>query len=123
MNPMQQNNPAQMAQDTLRQAPQGQAPLPGDQGMPMPEIDPEELQMTLFARIEQLTQPEAQAFASMITPGTAPILFKIFPELGPLFEQVLNARMGSAGGGPQAQAPAAPQNPLAQDGISKGLMG
>lgn len=129
-----------MQQMPINQQPE--AMMEGDmQGaQPMPEINGEELQMLLFSRVQQLSPPEMQILDDIITPQTVPVLFKLFPELGVLFErgthiQAFLAQQGAGGpegaqGMPQqpmpqqpAPAQAANANPLVDDRASAGLMG
>ncbi len=111
---------------------QGQ-PQPGMEGQGA-EFDPsvingEELQMLLFTRLQELSPEEARAFADLITPETVIPLFKLLPELGILFDEILSQRaqgMGQDGAGmpqPQEQPMDESENPLVNDNISRGLMG
>ena len=109
----------------------------GPEGQPMPEIDGEELQMLMMERVGTLSPPEMQVLDSIITPQTVPVLFKLFPELGILFEQgsQIQAYMQQQGGQqPQGQPqmqqqqmqqqgqPQQQANPLINDEVSAGLM-
>lgn len=119
-------------------------PMP-QQGMEqgVPTINGEDLQMLLLDRVRQLNPQEMQVLDSIITPESIMVLFKIFPELGVLFEKGTQVQ-GMAGGGGQGmnpqmpqQDPAAPQaspaqfqgqqeeepNPLSNPNISRGLTG
>ena len=106
----------------------------GDPGVPT--INGEELQMLLFSRLQQLSPDEGRTFANLVTPETVIPLFKMFPELGILFDQILTQRaqgvgQETGGGMPQQGMPPMQQeepmeeeqNPLVNDNISRGLMG
>lgn len=140
MNPMmQQQNQQPGPQMEEGQVEPGYSPEEGMEGE-VPEIDGEELQMLLFSRVKQLSQPEMQILDSIITPQTVPVLFKLFPELGILFDQGSQLRQQggaqppAAGGGmpqmPQQGQGGQPQqyeqeeeNPLVSGGnVSRGLM-
>lgn len=109
----------------------------GSEEEPGAQINGEDLQKLLLERVTQLSQPELQILDQMITPQTIPVLFKIIPELGVLFEmgsQIAGAQGGAAqqpptDGQPQPQAPAGPQqrpqepNPLMDENVSRGLVG
>ena len=144
-NPNQQGQPQQPPQPQEAEEYAEAGEMEGrDGGDEAPEIDPEELQMLIFSRVEQLSTEEAQAFAQLVTPQSAGVLFKLFPELGPLLQEIIMAKQQQgqggmpqqggqpmpAGGQPQmAQRPPMqpPQqqsvHPLLSDEVSKGLVG
>lgn len=106
-----------------------QAPMPAQgMGAAMPQLDGEEVQMLLFSRIQELDPTEMQTLADSfnINPETIAVLFKVLPELGILFDSIMQ---GSGEGGmpdeQQEQYPAdeESQNPLVNDNLSRGLMG
>lgn len=90
-----------------------------------PMIDGEQLQMLLFSRFKELTPVEMQILDSIITPQTVPVLFKLFPELGVLFDMGSQLQGMAPQGQPQPmmgqpqQTAAMPSNP----NVSRGLMG
>lgn len=99
------------------------------EGSEMPMIDGEQLQMLLFDRVRQLSPQEMQVLDSIITPQTVPVLFKLFPELGILFDMGSQLQ-GMNGGGGQEQEQGQPQmgqaqqpNPLSNPNVSRGLSG
>ncbi len=101
------------------------------EGSDMPMIDGEQLQMLLFDRVRQLSPQEMQVLDSIITPQTVPVLFKLFPELGILFDMgsQLQGMNGGSGQG-QEQEQGQPQmgqaqqpNPLSNPNVSRGLSG
>lgn len=131
MNPMMQQQGQQQPQMEQGQVESGYSPEEGTEGE-MPEIDGEELQMLLFSRVKQLSQPEMQILDSIITPQTVPVLFKLFPELGVLFDQGSQLRQQGGGmpqvpqqgqGGQPQQFEQEEENPLVSGGnVSRGLM-
>jgi len=135
MNMPMQQRPQMPPQQAAAGAPAApQAPMDGmqdefEEGMGGPEINGEELQMLLFSRVQELSQPEMMILDQMITPQTVPVLFKLFPELGILFEQGTQLQgMSPQGQANVQQMPAGSayesENPLVNDGnLSQGLMG
>lgn len=120
MMPQQQGQPQQMEE----------ADMESDYAEGMPEINGEELQMLMFNRVAELTPQEQQVFASVVTPQTVPVLFKMFPELGILFDQILSGQGGAQsqpGAGQMMPGQPAPgsgeDHPFLRDNVSKGLMG
>jgi len=109
----------------------------------MPDVSPEDMQkvmvITLWKRINELAPPEAQAFTAAITPETAPVMVKLFPELTPLIDEIIQAKGGGMqqGGAPQMAGPpqgqpqpqmaapqgAAPQQMPTDPRVSQGLIG
>lgn len=99
---------------------------------PEVDIDPEDLQLLLFQRVRQLSPQESQAFAQVVNPQTLPVFMKLFPELGPLFQKIMEHKSGGAPQGgaapqpmPQGGAPAQPQAQAmpSDPNLSRGLMG
>lgn len=98
-----------------------------------PEINGEELQMLMFNRIAELTPQEQQVFASIVTPQTAAVMLKMFPELGILFDQILSGQGGQAATQPpqatgqmmpgQPAPGAGEDHPFLRENVSRGLMG
>jgi hypothetical protein len=94
-------------------------------------IDQEELQGLLMSRVQQLSKEELQILDSIVTPETIMVLYKVFPELGVLFDHATAVYQGSEGGGEEQAAPmeqpdeaaAADAHPLINQGVSRGLMG
>ncbi len=105
----------------------------GETGGNVPVIDGEQLQALLFDRVKQLTPEEMQILDSIVTPESVPVLFKLFPELGILFDMgsQLQGSPGQeqAGGGqpappaPEPQRQEESQNPLSNPDVSRGLRG
>ena len=79
----------------------------------------------LMSRFSQLSEQEADIFANMVNRETYPVLQKLFPELGLLFEQALLFNNGDE----QKDAYIKPSNkqpqqqPVMYNGVSKGLVG
>lgn len=99
---------------------------------PAPMIDGEDLQMLLFSRVAEMNPQEQQTLDALITPETLPVLFKLLPELGILFEQA-SAIKGMQGEGMEPEEEYEDEegmdyeeesdNPLINENLSRGLMG
>lgn len=135
--PQQQGAPEQEMQHGMKPMPQQQPQMSGG-GMPqqaggmapqMPQLNGEDVQMLLFSRIAEMNQQELQTLDSVITPETLPVLFKLLPELGILFEQASAIQgRGMAGEGMMEEngegyEDEESDNPLINDNLSRGLMG
>ena len=59
------------------------------QQIQVPEIDPEEMQIVLFSRVDELSPEEAKALVSVINPQTITVFLKLLPELAPLFQDIM----------------------------------
>ncbi len=97
---------------------------------PMPELRGEDVQMLLFSRVQNLTEPEMVTLDQMITPETIVVLLKLFPELAILFERASAFQGEQYQGQPQQQAQQEYEqddeeggNPLVNNNLSRGLMG
>lgn len=93
--------------------------------MPQSTIDGEELQMLLISRFGQLEPSEQDQFADLVNPETIPVLFKMFPELGILFDKIMELQNGGMPEQEMQDQPMEeePENPLINDNLSRGLMG
>lgn len=111
-----------MQEPTQQQMPQQQMSQQPQQGMQAPQLRGEDVQALLFSRIETLSPQEMQVLDSIITPETVPVLFKIFPELGILFDKGSQLQQGA--GRQQMQRPQQQMSSIPVDpNLSRGLMG
>lgn len=108
-----------MNQPIQNAAPQAAPQQNQMQGNPDPA-----LQQLWLSRFSQLSDQEANLFGSMINAQTYPVLIKLFPEMGVIFDKAMSMQQQGAGAQQGVdQINTQPAMPQGGAGVSRGLVG